>query len=199
MKVAPTDKVIYTNLKGEDLINLRKFKGTTEIVPIDEDLNNQFRLALVKKLNTWKQKKAIEEYSMIPENLERIRAAMQLGLVSLGYAAFTLKEFVNVVGCKYTEAEDLLDMMFATSLCAFDDSGDVRMFTILPDKVAKLGYIISQRDKRAKELEDIDNLILLMESDISESEQVSINENQESEKIEVSSDKNLNETTELQS
>ena len=136
---------------------------------------------------------------MIPENLERIRAAMQLGLVSLGYAAFTLKEFVNVVGCKYTEAEDLLDMMFATSLCAFDDSGDVRMFTILPDKVAKLGYIISQRDKRAKELEDIDNLILLMESDISESEQVSINENQESEKIEVSSDKNLNETTELQS
>jgi hypothetical protein len=79
-------------------------------------------------------------------------------------------------------------MMFAVSLLAYDDSGDVRKFTILPDKVAKLGYIVAQRDKRAKELEDIDNIILLMESDISESEQVSINENQSSKKIESKSE-----------
>lgn len=184
MKQAPLENVIYVSsttispemigeiLKEKDIIN-------TDIIGLDDDLRNQFRLYLVKKYSNWKEKKSIEEYVMIPENLDKIKGMFELSIRSMGYAPFTLKQFINVLGCKYTEGENMLEMMFAISMCAYDDSGDTRKYTLLPDKIAKLGYIKQLRDKKAQDLLDIDQLIILMESEIAEYEQVSVGERTE--------------------
>lgn len=180
MKQAPLEDVIYissTKNSPELIADILREKGIqSDVITLDDDLRNQFRHYLVKKLSNWKEKKSIEEYAMIPDNLDKIRGIFQLSIRSMGYRTFTLKEYINTLGCKYTEGENMLEMLFAISMCAFDDSGITRHYTLLPDKIAKLGYISQLRDRKAQELIDIDQLILLMESEISEAEQVPVEE-----------------------